>query len=53
MCEKHDRKLSNEDQGKTCDDHLVLPGLLEAAIPYDSGKHKDGGEYIGFQYKRD
>jgi hypothetical protein len=27
-CEKHKRGLSPADQSKTCDDHLVLPGLI-------------------------
>jgi len=38
-CEKHKRSLSEGDQTKACDDHLVLPGLIGFAQPldYDDG----------------
>jgi hypothetical protein len=37
-CERHNRGLSNADQSKACDDHLVLPGLISFAEPIDYGK---------------
>lgn len=38
-CEKHGRSLSEGDQARACDDHLVLPGLIGFAEPldYDDG----------------
>jgi len=47
-CAKHARGLSIEDQQKTCDDHLVLPGLLSFAEPTDYGKDPAGNDYIEF-----
>jgi len=47
-CDKHARGLSIEDQQKTCDDHLVLPGLLSFAEPSDYGKDPAGNDYIEF-----
>ncbi len=53
-CEKHRRSLSPADQTKACDDHLVLPGLIESAQPVDASPtwidfqdHDPDGEAIG------
>ena len=49
MCEKHRRGLSEGDQARACDDHLVLPGLISFAEPVDYGRTEDGYDFIVFR----
>jgi hypothetical protein len=49
VCEKHKRGLSETDQVKACEDHLVLPGLLSFAEPIDYGKDENGHDWIVFR----
>jgi hypothetical protein len=49
VCEKHKRGLSETDQAKACEDHLVLPGLLTFCEPIDYGKDEDGHDFIEFR----
>jgi len=37
-CDKHKRGLSEADQSKACEDHLLLPGLVTFAEPTNSGE---------------
>ncbi len=46
-CDKHGRSLSQTDQDKACDDHLILPGLIASAEPTGHGL-VDGKDYIEF-----
>lgn len=36
-CTKHNRSLSNDDQARTCKDHLFIPDLITFANTNDSG----------------
>ncbi len=47
-CDKHRRALSNTEQDKPCNDHLILPGLISFASPCGTGKSVDGNDYIVF-----
>ena len=48
VCEKHKRALSGADQGRACDDHLILPGLLSFAEPTDYSRDEQGNDTIEF-----
>lgn len=49
VCEKHGRGLSPADQDRTCEDHIVLPGLIAFAKSTDYGKDAEGYEWIEFK----
>jgi hypothetical protein len=52
VCEKQKRGLSEADQNKACDNHLVLPGLISFAEPTGSGKVQETeGDYIEYTNK--
>lgn len=48
VCEKYKRALSQGEQNRACDDHLVLPGLLLSFHPIDYGIDTLGNDYIHF-----
>lgn len=45
VCERHKRGLSKADCECSCEDHLVLPGLITFAHPIDSGP-----DFIAFEF---
>ena len=51
VCEKHKKGLSLNDQCRTlCEDHLVLPCILEPTVsPSDYGTDSEGYDYITFR----
>ena len=50
-CDKHARDLSSAEQAAACDDHLIMPHLLEPwATPIDAG-YDPAGDWTEYQTK--